>query len=45
MENKNAKKMLEEEKNIMNEMTEKWKSRIIRLEDLHKTDPKYHPVS
>lgn len=45
MENKNMKKMLEEEKNIMNEMTQKWKSRIIRLEDLHKTDRKYHPVS
>ena len=44
IENKNGKKMLEEEKNIMSEMMEKWKSRIIRLEDLQKTERKY-PVA
>lgn len=45
MENKKGRKMLEEEKSMTNEMMEKWKSRIIRLEDLHKSERKYQPAA
>jgi hypothetical protein len=36
MENKNLRKVLEEEKKILAEQTEKWKARISRLEDMQK---------
>jgi len=37
IENKNIKKMLEEEKKILVEQTERWRARIGRLEDYQKS--------
>lgn len=42
LELRNCRKVLEEERRYMGEVMDKWKSRIIRLEDLQKTDRNHH---
>ena len=41
IENKNMKKLLEQERSILNEQTEKWNMRLSNLEAKSKGDPEY----